>query len=141
MSTPPFTTFVDAGPLVFLSGQLASDDREIVSGDTAAQTRRCLERVELVLRDAGLPLSQLVECTIWLSHEADVAAFSEAYAAYFGSQGPAHSTMFSRLAVAGALVEIDAIACREALTWTRSPTLPVRKRSAGGRATSRLKEG
>jgi len=141
MNTLPLVSFVDAGPLVFLSGQVASDDQGIVSGDTASQTRRCLERLEHVMRDAGLSLSHLVECTVWLSHQADVTAFIEAYAAYFGSHKPACSTMISRLAVVGALVEIDAVARREALTWIRSFNASSRKRPPAGGTTPRLNSG
>jgi 2-iminobutanoate/2-iminopropanoate deaminase len=114
MTAPHLAAYVDAGSLVFLSGQIAFDEHGVVSGDVTAQTHRCLERMELVLRDAGLTSSQVVKCTIWLRHQADFAAFNAAYAAYFGTHKPARSTVISGLAVAGALVEIEAIASRGA---------------------------
>jgi len=112
MTAPHLAPYVDAGPLVFLSGQIAFDEHGHVSGDIAVQTQRCLERVERVLRDAGLISSQVVKCTIWLRHEADFAAFNAAYAAYFGAHMPARSTVISGLAIPAALVEIEAIASR-----------------------------
>jgi 2-iminobutanoate/2-iminopropanoate deaminase len=112
MASPHLAPFVDTGSLVFLSGQIAFDARGVVSGDVAAQTRRCLERLEGVLHDAGLSLSQVVKCTIWLRHEHDFAAFNEAYANYFGTHKPARSTVISGLALPDALVEIEAIASR-----------------------------
>ncbi|QEE24938.1 RidA family protein [Rhodanobacter glycinis] len=114
MNTSTLPTIVDAGLLVFLAGQVAFDDQGIVRGDTAAQTRLCLECMEHALRETGLSSSQLVECTIWLCHQADVAAFDDTYAAYFGSRKPACTILIGRLTVAGALVEIDAVARRAA---------------------------
>ncbi|MGY3230773.1 2-iminobutanoate/2-iminopropanoate deaminase [Luteibacter sp. HA06] len=114
MATPHLSPFVDTGSLVFLSGQIAFDENGVITGDVAAQTRRCLERLEGVLRDAGLTLSQVVKCTIWLRHERDFAAFNDAYAGYFGSHKPARSTVISGLALPDALVEIEAIASRSA---------------------------
>lgn len=114
MTAPHLASYVDAGPLVFLSGQIAFDEHGDVSGDVAVQTRRCLERMELVLREAGLTSSQVVKCTIWLRHEADFAAFNAAYAAYFGAHTPARSTVISALAITAALVEVEAIASRGA---------------------------
>jgi 2-iminobutanoate/2-iminopropanoate deaminase len=112
MTVPHLAPYIDAGPLVFLSGQIAFDERGDVSGDVATQTQRCLERMERVLRNAGLSSSQVVKCTIWLRHEADFAAFNAAYAAYFGAHTPARSTVISGLAIPAALVEIEAIASR-----------------------------
>jgi len=114
MAAPHLSPFVDTGSLVFLSGQIAFDQDGAITGDAATQTRRCLERVESVLRDAGLTLSQVVKCTIWLRHESDFSAFNDAYARYFGSHKPARSTVISGLALPDALVEIEAIAARGA---------------------------
>lgn len=116
MTIPHLSPYTHAGALVFLSGQLAFDAHGTVSGDVTTQTRRCLERLDHVLRDAGLSLAQVVKCTIWLRHESDFSAFNEAYAAYFGALKPARTTVISGLAVPAALVEIEAIASRDAVT-------------------------
>jgi len=139
MNTPPCATFVDTGSLVFLSGQTASDNLGIVRGDTEAQTFRCLESMENRLSDAGLSRAQLVECTIWLCHQADISAFNAAYAAYFGPHEPAHSVVIGRLGVTGALVEIEAIARREMQACIRSTPL-LHQRPASG-TTSGLNKG
>lgn len=114
MALPHLAPFVDTGSLVFLSGQIAFDENGDIRGDVAEQTHRCLERIERVLEDAGLSLTQVVKCTIWLRNEADFAAFNQAYADYFGAHKPARSTVISGLALPEALVEIEAIASRDA---------------------------
>ncbi|MGP1665747.1 MAG: RidA family protein [Rhodanobacter sp.] len=114
MTSPHLVPLVDCGALVFLSGQLAFDTNGDVTGDITTQTHRCLERLESVLRDAELSLTQIVKCTIWLRHQHDFAAFNEAYANYFGTHKPARSTVVSALAIPAALIEIEAIASRGA---------------------------
>jgi 2-iminobutanoate/2-iminopropanoate deaminase len=112
MTLPHLAPFVDAGPLVFLSGQIAFDAHGVIRGDVAEQTQCCLERMQRVLHDAGLSKTQVVKCTIWLRHESDFAAFNQVYADYFGEHRPARSTVISGLALPEALVEIEAIASR-----------------------------
>jgi 2-iminobutanoate/2-iminopropanoate deaminase len=53
----------------------------------------------------------VAKTTIWLTDMADFAAFNVAYAEAFGPDIPARSTVTSALAIPGALVEIEAIAC------------------------------
>lgn len=119
MALPHLAPFVDAGSLVFLSGQIAFDAHGVISGDITEQTQCCLERMQRVLHDAGLSKTQVVKCTIWLRHEADFAAFNQAYADYFGEHRPARSTVISGLAKPEAVVEIEAIASRNVLANNR----------------------
>lgn len=109
---PHLAPYVDTGSLVFLSGQIAFDDDGAIRGDVTAQTTRCLQRLEQVLRELQLSPTDIVKCTIWLRHQSDFAAFNTAYAAYFGNHKPARSTVISGLALDDALVEIEAIAHR-----------------------------
>jgi 2-iminobutanoate/2-iminopropanoate deaminase len=109
---PHLSPCVDTGSLVFLSGQIAFDDDGVIRGDVAAQTTRCLQRLEQVLREVRLSPAHIVKCTIWLRQQSDFAAFNVAYAAYFGEHKPARSTVISGLALDDALVEIEAIAHR-----------------------------
>ena len=67
MTAPHLTPYVDAGPLVFLSGRIAFDEHGEVGGDITVQTQRCLERMERVLRDAGLTPSEVAKCTVWFA--------------------------------------------------------------------------
>ena len=64
-----------------------------------------------MLAQAGATLSDVAKTTVWLTDMADFAAFNAAYAEAFGSHAPARFTVTSALAIPGALVEIEAIAC------------------------------
>jgi enamine deaminase RidA (YjgF/YER057c/UK114 family) len=61
---------VVAGNTVYLRGQVAQDldTRENVAvGDPAGQAVKVMDNVELLLREAGAELEQLVSCTVYLT--------------------------------------------------------------------------
>ena len=109
-SLPHLSPAVVAGDQIFLSGQLAFGPDGMIGGDIAAQTTRCLERLETVLVEHGLDRSAIVKVSVWLTDRSSFAAFNQAYALFFGEQRPARSTVISGLAIDGALVEIDSLA-------------------------------
>ncbi len=51
-----------------------------------------------------------MKVSVWLTDKADFPAFNAAYREYFPERPPARSTVVSELLIAGAKVEIDAIA-------------------------------
>ncbi|MFZ5469211.1 MAG: RidA family protein [Myxococcota bacterium] len=109
----PYSQAVQAsGKLTFLSGQIPLDPKtgELVQGDIAAQTERVLENLKAVLAAAGLTLSHVVRCGIFLTDLADFAQVNEVYGRYFPSSPPARATVQVSALPKGARVEIDAIA-------------------------------
>jgi enamine deaminase RidA (YjgF/YER057c/UK114 family) len=61
---------VVAGNTVYLRGQVAQDldTRENVAvGDPAGQAAKVMDNIELLLREAGAELEQLVSCTVYLT--------------------------------------------------------------------------
>ncbi len=100
-----------AGSLVFVSGQLPLDgEGRLVGGDVATQTRQVIRNLEGILAEAGSSLEHIVKATVWLTDAAHFQEFNSVYAETFGAAPPARSLVVSGLAVAGALVEIEAIA-------------------------------
>ena len=107
----PYSHAVRAGGLIFLSGQTPVDPGTgaLVAGDVAAQTRRCLENLALVAEAAGASLEDAVRCGIYVVDMNEFAQVNEAYAAFFGEQPPARSTIGVAALPLGSRVEIDAI--------------------------------
>lgn len=114
MSELPFSPFAEAKGLVFTAGQLALVDGAITSSDITEQTHRAIDAVERVLRLAGLTLNDVIKTTVWLTRASDIAAFNAAYVSRFVRPLPARSTVVTDLVVPGALIEIEAIASRDA---------------------------
>ena len=111
-ATVPLVPATRVGELIFCSGALGVDASfQLVEGGIAAQTKAAIANLQAVLAQAGATLSDVAKTTVWLTDMADFAAFNAAYAEAFGSHAPARSTVTSALAIPGALVEIEAIAC------------------------------
>lgn len=103
-----------AGSLIFVSGQLALKDGQVVGDDVTAQTGLVIDAIAAQLAPFGLDLGDVVKTGVWLTAAHDFPAFNEVYAERFADPYPARSTVISGLALPGALVEIDAIAlCRD----------------------------
>jgi reactive intermediate/imine deaminase len=106
----PFSPAVQAGPFVFVSGQVAMGDKgEIVPGGIEAQTRQTLKNVENALALAGCTLKDVVKATVWLDDARDFWTFNRVYAEFFSETKPARSTTQATLMI-DAKVEIEVIA-------------------------------
>jgi len=108
---PHFTPARRAGDFIFVSGQLAFDDKmQIVDGGVAAQTRTCLAHIAHALDSVGSILEHVVKTMVWLSDPEDFPAFNRTYAEHFKNDPPARATVGTVLMVPGALIEIEAVA-------------------------------
>lgn len=106
----PFSPAVRAGDFVYVSGQVAMNERgEIEQGGIEAQTRRTMENVRKVLALAGCTFDDVVKANCWLDDTRDFWTFNRVYAEFFPNGAPARSTVRSQLMV-DAKVEVDVIA-------------------------------
>lgn len=102
---------VQAGPRVFLSGQLGRDPAtgQLREG-IAEQTRQAMENAGAVLAAAGLDHRHLVKCHVYLASMDDYVGMNEAYARFFSGRVPARTTVEAVGLPRGAAVEIGCIA-------------------------------
>lgn len=109
----PFAQGVDAGELVFVSGQLGLDPRSgELPDDVGAETRRLLQNVQAVLEAAGLTMDDVVKTLIFMTDFDDYAAMNAAYEELLPAPHPARSTVKVAGLLGGARVEIEAVAVR-----------------------------
>jgi 2-iminobutanoate/2-iminopropanoate deaminase len=108
----PYSAALRTGDLLFVSGQVPIDPASgaMVDGDIAAQTRRALENVGLLLRAAGLTYANVVRTTVFLADMNDFKAMNEIYSTFFVEPYPARSTVQAARLPRDARIEIDAIA-------------------------------
>lgn len=126
----PYSGAVKAGGFIYLSGTLAQDEKGglVADGDTAAQTRRIVERMREVLAAAGSSLEQVVACTVYLRSASDFGAMNDAYRRFWPKDPPTRTTVISDLLI-GADVEISMVAVPDGAErtiihppdWTTSP--------------------
>jgi 2-iminobutanoate/2-iminopropanoate deaminase len=104
-----------SGDLIFTSGLTAADplSGEVPAG-IEAQTRRCFEKLDDILRAAGSSLDLVLRVTVYLTdigaHHAPMTAI---FRELFPVDPPARTTVqVAALSGADKLIEIDAIAAR-----------------------------
>ena len=114
----PYSHCVTANGLVFISGQTpiapGSKSGAWAATDIRGQTRQCLQHIESILKELGLPLASVVKTTVFLGNPTDLTAMNEAYAEFFPADPPARSTTRLGVELPGLLLSIDAIAVTEA---------------------------
>jgi 2-iminobutanoate/2-iminopropanoate deaminase len=71
-----------------------------------------MENIQAILQAADYSLSDLVQCTVYLSSMALFDEFNMEYARFFSDGFPARATLGAELK-AGALVEISAVAYKQ----------------------------
>lgn len=109
----PYTPAIAAGGFVFLSGQIALDEHgNLHTADIAAETRKVMDNIGVLLNAAGLDHSHLVKVTIFLSDMAHYAAVNEVYGSYFVDTPPAREAVAVKGLPRGVNVEISGIAVR-----------------------------
>lgn len=109
----PYSQGIDAGALVFCSGQLPIDPATgNMPEDISAQTEQSLKNVKAVLSAAGLTLDNVVKTTVFLADMADFGAMNEVYARHFAAPYPARSAVAVKQLPKSALIEIEVIASR-----------------------------
>jgi len=109
----PYSQAIDAGGLVFVSGQIPLDEKGgLVAGSVAEQTERVLKNVAAVLSAAGLSPSHVVKTTVYMTDLGRFAEMNEVYARHFQAPFPARATVEVKALPKGVCVEIDAIAAR-----------------------------
>jgi len=108
----PYSQAVQAGDLVFASGQIPIDPAtgEFVAGGIAEQTEQVLRNLTAVFEAAGVEMNQVVKTTVFLADMDDFTAMNEVYGRFFGDAPPARASVQAARLPRDARVEIEAIA-------------------------------
>ena len=108
----PYSQAVQAGDLVFVSGQLPIDPAtgEFAGADIESQARQSLNNIKAILESEGLSMENVVKTTVPLQNIGDFGAMNEVYATFFAGQCPARAAFEVAALPKGALVEIEAVA-------------------------------
>jgi reactive intermediate/imine deaminase len=108
-----YTDAVQAGEMLFVSGCVPVDAAgQLVGGDSVvAQARQVFSNLGSVLAAAGAGFGDVAKVTVYLVDIEDRPLINPVRQEVFGEARPASTLIeVSRLAVAGARLEVDAIA-------------------------------
>ena len=113
----PYSHAVEAGPFVFVTGQLATDpddDATPVPQGIEAQTHKVMDNLARVLGGCGMSFANVVFVRIYLTDfKRDYAAMNAIFSTYFSDgRRPGRTTVGVTDLARGGIVEIDLIAFR-----------------------------
>lgn len=107
----PLSQATRFGNLVFVQG---CTGRHPTTGEAGAdireQTRYALERIKLILEEAGTSLDNVLTNTCYVTSRDDLAGFNETYTEFFPQDYPARTTIIVGFGAADNLVEITTTA-------------------------------
>ena len=110
----PYSQAVQAGNLLFVSGQIPVDPAtgNFAGDDITTQAHQSLTNVKNILEAAGYTMADVVKTTVLLDDMANFAAVNAVYSQYFTENCPARACFAAKALPKGALVEIEAIAAK-----------------------------
>ncbi len=110
----PYSQAVEAGGLVFISGQLPVDPAtgNMAPAEIKAQTEAVIKNIEAILKAEGLSLANVLKTTVFMADLGQFAQMNEVYGKFFAENPPARATIEVKALPKAALVEIEAVAAR-----------------------------
>ncbi len=107
----PYSQAIQAGNLIFVSGQLPIDAATgEMPSDIKAQTRQSIANIKAILAEAGATLDNVVKTTVFLADMSYFGPMNEVYAEVFKKVYPARCAFAVKELPKQALVEIEVIA-------------------------------
>ena len=104
-----FARAVEADGWLYVSGQVAMEDGEIIDGGIIPQTHKTIENMIAILEEAGYGVEHIVRIGAWLDDPRDFWTFNKIFADYFGEHPPARACVQAAMMV-DCKVEIDCVA-------------------------------
>ena len=109
----PYSQAIEAGGMIFLSGQLPIDPATgTMPEGIEAQTRQSFANIKAILAGAGCTVDHIVKTTVYLADMSLFAPMNEVYAQQFSGAFPARSAFAVKELPKQALVEIEVIAVK-----------------------------
>ncbi|MCE3007071.1 MAG: Rid family detoxifying hydrolase [Bacteroidetes bacterium] len=110
----PYAQAVQAGDLIFCSGQIGLDPQTgTIPTTVEAESRQVMNNLGEVLKSAGVSFDQVVKCSIFLKSMSDFGTVNKVYGEYFAEGNyPARETVEVSGLPRNVKVEISLIALK-----------------------------
>jgi 2-iminobutanoate/2-iminopropanoate deaminase len=107
----PFSQAVDAGGVIYFSGQVGQDPTtgKLVAGGIVAETDRVFQNLSAVLEAAGKSFDDVVRAGVYLTSMSDYGMLNGIYAKHFTQPFPARTVIGVAALPLGACVEMDLV--------------------------------
>jgi len=104
----PFSTAVQVGDMLYLSGQIGNRPDGTLPEGIEAQSRQVMDNIGAVLKSADLGFGDVVKCTVMIDDIKQWGDFNKVYVTYFpDGRFPARSAFGADGLAMGALVEVE----------------------------------
>ena len=114
VSSLPFSAAVQAGPTLYLSGQIPiRPDGTVVTESVGAETRQTMDNIGRTLKEYGYTFDDVVSVTVYLKDMKDYAQMNTAYREYFKNGFPARACVGGLQIAFDSRLEISCIAYKE----------------------------
>ena len=107
----PFARATQADGWLYVSGQVAMEDGEIIDGGIVKQSHKAIQNMLSILKEAEYDASNIMRIGVWLDDARDFASFNKVFSQYFTDHPPARACVQSSMVV-DCKIEIDCIAYR-----------------------------
>jgi len=107
----PFARAVEADGWLYVSGQVAMENGEVIEGGIVAQSHKAIRNMIAILEEAGYGVADIVRIGVWLDDPRDFWTFNKIYVGYFGEHPPARACVQASMMV-DCKIEIDCVAYR-----------------------------
>jgi 2-iminobutanoate/2-iminopropanoate deaminase len=110
----PYSQAVQAGNLIFISGQVAINPatNQIEATEVTGEAEQVMKNLQAILNEAGCDFGHVVKTNIYLSDMSLFTAVNEVYAKYFIGDFPARETVAVKGLPKNVNVEISMIAAK-----------------------------
>ena len=109
----PYSQGLDAGNIVFVSGQIPVNPETGTMPQTVEeQAAQSLTNIKNILAADGLAMSNVIKTVVFLDDLADFAAVNKVYESFFAAPYPARSCVQVAGIPKGAKLEIECIAVK-----------------------------
>ncbi|MFT4753525.1 MAG: 2-iminobutanoate/2-iminopropanoate deaminase [Salibacteraceae bacterium] len=110
----PYNQAVMANNVLYVSGQIAIHPHtgKLIIDSILNETHQVMKNLEAVLQEAGMDISHVVKCGIFLSDMNNFPIVNDIYGSYFTDNFPARETVEVSKLPKGVNVEISAIAVK-----------------------------
>jgi len=88
------------------------ENGELVTGNVTVQSRKAIQNLLAILKEAGYGVEHVVRCGVWLQDARDFGAFNAVFREYFGAHPPARATVNCQMVV-DCKIEIECVAYKK----------------------------
>ena len=108
----PLSQATRFGDLVFVQGCTGRHPTTGESGaDIREQTRFALERIKMILEEAGTSMDNVLTNTCYVTKQEDLAGFNAVYREFFPQDFPSRTAIIVNFGAPDNLVEVTTTAC------------------------------